>query len=843
MQITTPRSRVVAVLGPTNTGKTHFALERMLGHATGMIGFPLRLLARENYERAVSIKGAGSVALITGEEKILPLGARYFLCTVESMPVDRRVAFVGIDEIQMCGDPDRGHVFTDRLLHTRGEFETMLMGANTVRPLIKRLVPEAEFMARPRYSTLSYTGQRKTARLPKRSAVVAFSAADVYAIAELVRRQRGGAAVVMGALSPRTRNAQVDMYQNGEVDYLVATDAIGMGLNMAVDHVAFAATRKFDGRVMRDLTASEFAQIAGRAGRHMNDGTFGTTAEATSLDPEMVARVENHQFDAVKQVFWRNPVLHFGSVAELQQSLAVQSDAPGLVRAREADDEIVLSHLSRDPEIAGLAKGADAVETLWEVCQIPDFRKVMSDAHARLLGIIYGHLMGPVRSLPADWLAAQVSRLDRVDGDIDTLTQRIAGIRIWTYVSFRPQWVEDAAHWQERTREIEDRLSDALHERLTQRFVDKRTALLVSRLKEREKLLAAVNADGDVLVEGHFAGRLEGFRFIPETDVHALGGTAAAKSVSTATGKALRGEISDRVKRLVVDDDSAFSLNEEENGGFGHDILWRGNAVARLGAGHSLLKPSVTAITFELLEPADRESIERRLRGWVDRQIGSVFAPLAAAEVAVPAGAARGIVFRLTETLGSVSRQQALDEIDALSKGQRQALRKLGVRIGREAVYLPELLRRAAVRLRGLLWELYHGMAPVPPLPPPGRVSVAMMDGVPGAYYEAVGFCPMGRLAVRMDMVERLAGRAWSLNRSGPFSIGPDLLSLAGCNEDDMAVILGRLGYQGKSSKDKTLYRYRSGPPSKGAGEKQRKQTAAQSSSPFAKLKELAVRR
>jgi ATP-dependent RNA helicase SUPV3L1/SUV3 len=575
----------------------------------------------------------------------------------------------------------------------------------------------------------------------------------------------------------------------------------------------------------------------------MNDGTFGTTAEAASLDPEMVARIENHEFEAIRQVFWRNPALHFGSVADLQQSLAVRSDTPGLVRAREADDEVVLNHLSRDPEIANLAIGADAVEMLWEVCQIPDFRKVMSDAHARLLGIIYGHLMGPARRLPTDWLAAQVSRLDRVDGDIDTLMQRISGVRIWTYVSFRSQWIEDAIHWQERTRDIEDRLSDALHERLTQRFVDKRTALLVSRLKEREKLLAAVNADGDVLVEGHYAGRLEGFRFIPETDVHALSGTAATKSVATATGKALRGEISDRVKRLTADADSAFSLSEGDNGGFSHDMLWRGDIVARLGAGHSLLKPSVTANTFELVEPARREAIERRLRAWLQALLDAAFAPLIAAEAAVPAGAARGIVFRLSESLGSIGRRRVVDGIDALSKGHRQALRKSGVRIGRETIYLPELLRPAVIRLRGLLWELYHDMPPSPSLPPPGRVSVVMTDDVPAAYYEAVGFHPMGRLAVRMDMVERLAGQAWSLNRSGAFSIGPELLTLAGCDEGDMAIILGRLGYQVKTVNGETRYRYRPASSSKGADVKRQKQAAAQSNSPFAKLKGMAARR
>jgi len=548
--------RVVAVLGPTNTGKTHLAMERMLGHASGMIGFPLRLLARENYDRAVAIKGSGRVALITGEEKIVPAAARYFLCTVESMPVGRRVDFLGIDEIQMCADPDRGHVFTDRLLRARGETETMFMGAETIKPLIRRLVPEAEFIVRPRFSTLAYTGERRLNRLSARTAVVAFSAADVYAIAELVRRQRGGTAVVLGALSPRTRNAQVSMYQAGEVDYLVATDAIGMGLNMDVDHVAFAATRKFDGKAVRELSAAELAQIAGRAGRHMNNGTFGTTADIGPFDADVAERIENHRFDALKTLLWRNPDLRFTSIEALRRSLGVAPERPGLVRAREADDEIALGLLAADPEIRALAIHPDAIRLLWDVCQIPDFRKVMSDAHARLLKRIYRHLMAPVGRLPADWVADHVQRLDRTDGDIETLASRIANIRTWTYVAYQVGWLADALHWQERTRAVEDRLSDALHERLTQRFVDRRTAHLVSRMKARQDLLAAVSAHGDVLVEGHFVGRLEGFRFVPDSGPD---GTAAERAVTGAAHRALKGEIAARVGRLAdaADDDGA----------------------------------------------------------------------------------------------------------------------------------------------------------------------------------------------------------------------------------------------------------------------------------------------
>ncbi|MCH8000222.1 MAG: disulfide oxidoreductase, partial [Proteobacteria bacterium] len=539
-------SRVTAVLGPTNTGKTYLAIERMLGHRSGMIGFPLRLLARENYDRVVAIKGARQVALVTGEEKIVPPSARYFLCTVESMPLDRPVAFLGVDEIQLCADPDRGHVFTDRLLHARGLEETMFLGAETIRPILRRLVPEAEAVTRPRFSTLAYSGARKLTRLPPRSAVVAFSAAEVYAMAELLRRQRGGTAVVLGALSPRTRNAQVAMFEAGEVDYLVATDAIGMGLNLDLDHVAFAKLVKFDGRVVRRLTPAEVGQIAGRAGRHMSDGTFGTTGEVGALEPELVEAVEAHRFDPLRALHWRNRDLDFRSPRLLLRALERPPPAPELIRVREADDLTALAALARDPEIAELADHPGAVRLLWEVCQIPDFQKILSDQHARLLGRIYRFLAVGDGCLPEDWVARQIDRIDRSDGDIDTLTARIARIRTWTYVANRGDWLGDAGHWQERTRAIEDKLSDALHERLTQRFVDRRAAALVRRLRAGDDLLAAVKADGEVVVEGEFVGRLEGFRF-------RLDGTVEdedAKALLTAARRALAGEIPARVRRL-----------------------------------------------------------------------------------------------------------------------------------------------------------------------------------------------------------------------------------------------------------------------------------------------------
>jgi len=819
--------RVVAVLGPTNTGKTHLAMERMLGHASGMIGFPLRLLARENYDRAVAIKGSGRVALITGEEKIVPAAARYFLCTVESMPVGRRVDFLGIDEIQMCADPDRGHVFTDRLLRARGETETMFMGAETIKPLIRRLVPEAEFIVRPRFSTLAYTGERRLNRLSARTAVVAFSAADVYAIAELVRRQRGGTAVVLGALSPRTRNAQVSMYQAGEVDYLVATDAIGMGLNMDVDHVAFAATRKFDGKAVRELSAAELAQIAGRAGRHMNNGTFGTTADIGPFDADVAERIENHRFDALKTLLWRNPDLRFTSIEALRRSLGVAPERPGLVRAREADDEIALGLLAADPEIRALAIHPDAIRLLWDVCQIPDFRKVMSDAHARLLKRIYRHLMAPVGRLPADWVADHVQRLDRTDGDIETLASRIANIRTWTYVAYQVGWLADALHWQERTRAVEDRLSDALHERLTQRFVDRRTAHLVSRMKARQDLLAAVSAHGDVLVEGHFVGRLEGFRFVPDSGPD---GTAAERAVTGAAHRALKGEIAARVGRLADAADDAFRF------GPGAAIEWRGVPVARLVAGPTPLKPQVEALASDLLESGSRERVRRRIAVWVEGAIARGFKPLFAVRDAALAGAARGLAFQLGEALGSLPRAKAERQIAALSKSDRETLRRLGIIIGRESVFVRALLKPSAMALRARLWSVHHGVPA--PLPPSGDVSVAVVKDAPRDSYEAIGYRPLGPVAVRLDMLERLAARAWALARSGPFAVDGELMALAGCTMADLGRVLAALGFKARATADGVRYH----PPRrrKGSARAGRVAPASDAYSPFAKLRDLA---
>ncbi|MDP3174168.1 MAG: helicase-related protein, partial [Phenylobacterium sp.] len=602
--------RLVAVLGPTNTGKTHLAVERMLGHSSGMIGLPLRLLAREIYDRIVKARGPRSVALITGEEKIVPPHAQYFVCTVEAMPLSREVEFLAVDEIQLCADPERGHIFTHRLLHARGKSETMLLGAATMGPLVRRLLPHAEIVSRERFSNLTYSGPKKLTRLPRRTAVVAFSADQVYAIAELIRRQRGGAAVVMGSLSPRTRNAQVALYQSGEVDFVVATDAIGMGLNMDVDHVAFAGLRKFDGKRTRWLNPQEIGQIAGRAGRYRTDGTFGVTGECEDIDPDLFDAVEKHQFEPVASAEWRNAKLDFGSLALLTRSLALPPDRNGLALSQESLDEATLRRLSALPEVADRCRDRSALLKLWDVCQTPDFRKTGTDDHARLVKDFFDHLTTGPRHVPEDWIARQYAQLDHSEGDIDTLAARLANVRTLAYVANRTGWLTDAVGWQGRTRALEDRLSDTLHERLMARFVDRRTSALMRGLRVREDMLAGVGADGAVTVEGHFVGRLQGVAFEPAQGSSLIEQKALRAAAIAAVGP----EIARRLGKLAAEPDDAFRLLPDGV------VTWRGEAAATL-VGGSPFTPRLR-LFGELGPTTARERALRRMEAFVAAESG-----------------------------------------------------------------------------------------------------------------------------------------------------------------------------------------------------------------------------
>ena len=801
--------RVTAVLGPTNTGKTHLAVERMLAHESGMIGLPLRLLAREVYDRIVTLRGSDTVALITGEERIVPADPRYFVCTVEAMPTDREVDFLAIDEVQLAADLERGHVFTDRLLHSRGNTETMLLGAATIKPLIEQLLPGSNFVSRPRFSRLTYAGQKKITRLPRRSAVIAFSADSVYAIAELLRRQRGGAAVVLGALSPRTRNAQVALYQSGDVDFLVATDAIGMGLNMDVHHVAFSATRKFDGRHFRELSAAELGQIAGRAGRHMNDGSFGVTADAKPLDEDMIERIEDHRFDALKVLQWRNRAIDFSSLESLRETLNQSPPGGVLARARSADDVLALERLSRDHDIQEMARDTRAVQRLWDVCQIPDYRNITGDDHASLVGTVFRHLMSDPGVVPADWLEGQLSYADRTDGDIDTLATRIAHIRTWSFISNRSDWLDNPAGWRERTREIEDRLSDALHQQLTQRFIDRRTSVLMKRLREKEDLMAAVSGDGEILVEGEFIGRLTGFRFVPDSHGEGIHGRA----LRAASLKVIASEITQKAERLSKAPDTEFDLSARG------EISWNGETVATVRSGEGVLRPRISLVADEQLSGPPRDSVQERLDRWLSDRIADRLAPLVSLSSDEEiSGLARGIAFRLVENLGVLVRDTVADDLRDLDQEARGQLRRHGVRFGAFHVFVPALLKPAPAQLRLLLWALdQEGESGIkaenlPAIPPDGLTSTTIDRAAPDGFYQAVGYRVLESRAVRIDMLERLGDLIrervyWKPKNEGDerpegsvvgggFTVVPDMMSLVGCSGDDFSGILRGLGFR-----------------------------------------------
>jgi len=802
-----PGAGVTAVLGPTNTGKTSLAIERMLAHSSGLIGLPLRLLAREVYNKIADRAGTEAVALITGEEKIKPPKPRFWVSTVEAMPRDLDVSFLAVDEIQIAADLERGHVFTDRILNRRGRDETLLLGAATMRGIVERLLPGANIVTRPRLSQLEFAGDRKITRQPRRTAIVAFSADEVYAIAELIRRQHGGAAVVLGSLSPRTRNAQVEMFQNGDVDYLVATDAIGMGLNLDVDHVAFASDRKYDGYQFRRLIPAEFAQIAGRAGRATRNGTFGTTGRCAPFEPELVNALQNHTFEPVRMLQWRNSKLDFSSLSALQVSLALSPAHEVLTRAPIAEDLRVLDHVARDADIREMAEAAKAVERLWEACQIPDYRRIAPAAHAELVTSLFRFLMQKGR-IPDAWFAAQVDQADRVDGDIDTLSGRIAQIRTWTFVANRPDWLADPEHWQGIAREVENKLSDALHERLTERFVDRRTSVLMRRLRENAMLNTEIGKTGEVIVEGHVIGRLDGFTFAPD----AAEAGSEAKALQATAQKALAGEIDARAEKLAASPDDQFVLTSEGT------IRWTGDAVARLTAADDALHPRIRIISDERLTGAPREAVQARLDLWLKTHIEKLLGPLFELSKAEDVtGIARGIAFQLIEAMGVLERSRISAEMKDLDQPSRASLRKYGVRFGAYHIYVPSLLKPAARALASLLWALKQAnvdlsvLSGAQHLAASGRTSFPVDKTLPRDAYRVLGYRQCGERAVRVDILERLAdlirpALAWRETSPGEkpagafdgrsFVVTQAMTSLTGSAGEDFASVLRALGYR-----------------------------------------------
>jgi ATP-dependent RNA helicase SUPV3L1/SUV3 len=800
-----PRSDapVRAILGPTNTGKTHLAIERMCGHSSGVIGFPLRLLAREVYDRVVGMKGEKQVALLTGEERIVPPRARYFLCTAESMPVpggdshhdddlQRQFAFAAIDEAQLGIDPERGHVFTDRMLRARGREETLILGSDTLKPMIRELLPEAEIVSRPRFSTLRYAGSVKLSRLPPRSTVVAFSAEQVYALAEMLRRFRGGAAVVMGALSPATRNAQVAMFQRGEVDYLVATDAIGMGLNMDVTHVAFAGLEKFDGRRERRLTIAEMAQIAGRAGRHQKDGIFGTlglTEESGGFSDSEVAAIEEHRFRPIDFVYWRNAELDFTDVASLIASLEQKPDDPVLRPAPEAIDLAVLKLIAEDPAVVA-RKGAQA-RRLWAVCGLPDFRKVGPMHHARMVRRLFSYI-GEGGHVPHEWFAAEVARLDNMNGDIEALADRLAGIRSWAYIAHRSDWLREPAKWAERTREVEARLSDALHERLTQRFVDRRTAVLVRDIGARgaDALPVTVAADGEVSVGPEPIGHLTGFDFRVDPSTR----LADKRLLLAAAERRLGEELDRRANALVEAPDETFELIAEEGA---IAVGWQTHVLARLAPGRSLLEPALrTARPLDRLSAQTRAALRARLERWVDAQVARHLRPharlAAAATDPKSSPGVRALAAMLSDAGGVLPRKVMLSPIAHLEQSDRQALHRLGVRLGPLDVFLPLLLKPGAQFWRAALLAV-RGSQPMPSLPPAGAATLAADADPCGA---ALAYRRAGRTWVRIDLADRLASHARKVRSAGGTDpVDAALATSIGLDDEAIGRLMNEVGY------------------------------------------------
>ena len=814
-------STLKAILGPTNTGKTHYAIERMTGFGTGMIGLPLRLLAREVYDRVVERKGAAHVALITGEERIVPRTARYWVCTVESMPVDLKVDFVAIDEIQLAEDQDRGHVFTDRILNLRGNHETLLLGSDTMRSVLRKLDLGAETEPRERFSELRYTGHCKITKLPKRTAIVAFSADEVYAIGELLRRQKGGAAIVMGALSPRTRNSQVELYQSGEVDYIVATDAIGMGLNLDVDRVVFASRSKFDGRRHRLLTPAECAQIAGRAGRFRTDGEFGETATCPPFDEATWQAIEAHRFDPVDHLQWRNSALDFSSLRRLILSLETPSGHPSLILSLEtpsghpslihnphALDEWVLRRMAEDAAIGPNVAGTREVRRLWDLARLPDFRKAGPEGHARLVLGLAETLANPDARLADKGLERRLDDLSSTQGDIAKLQQRLANIRTWTYAAHRPDWLENPEKWQDRTREIEDSLSDALHEALTARFVDRRTTALLASLKKEDALVTELTPEGDVRVEGHVVGRLKGLTFEPVLDARTLEG----KAVRSAAQAAVRPLILERLSLIVAAPDDAFKLNDEGQ------IEHINSPVAHLAKGSSWMAPRVEIVGASEVDPAEREAARQRLEQWAAAETAKILPTHTklAVEKAGDAleGLARGIAFRLLETGAAVDLRQD-DPSLRLTGDQREALKGIGVRAGRVAAHVPDAQKPAGQRMIAILRAVFEGQ-PFP-LAPEGAGSFALDGTWPEEALAANGYLRFGRRAVRADLAERLG---WEIAKrrkeasKNAFPIEIDLASVVSCPADDWPAVLKGFGLA-PAEKDKetdavTLWRYAS---------------------------------
>ena len=795
------KNKITAILGPTNTGKTYLAIETMLSFDSGMIGFPLRLLAREVYDKIIKKISIDKVALITGEEKIIPTNAKYFLCTVESMPINKHLDFVGIDEIQMCADHERGHIFTDRLLNLRGEKLTMFMGSSTIKNIVNKLDEDTEFINRERLSQLSYVSHKKISRINRKTAIIAFSTEEVYAIAELVRRQKGGAAIVMGSLSPKTRNAQVALYQSGDVDFLVATDAIGMGINMDLENVFFSNLKKFDGKKLRRLNLSEIGQIAGRAGRYLNDGSFGITGDCKEISAEEVELLENHKFEEIKMLFWRNSNLNFNNALSLIKSLEEKPNRDWLRKIHECGDEKLLKYFLKDMEGYNIKNNQETLRLLWDCCQIPDFVKKTYGNHIEVVSKVFSFLNGNESKINNDYMRLQLLKLDKLEGNVDSLSNRIANVRTWSYVSNKTNWVENQSYWIEKTKLLEDRLSDRLHEELTKTFIDKRASALVRGLKQDMNFKTEIMEENKVIIDNQFIGKLKGLKFELDLKTGAL--ETDIKSLKKAARQTVGPELQKRIRTII--NTGLLEIKDD------FKIYWNKFPIAKLLTGKDYLNPDLLLIVDDIVENNDKQKLSEFIDKWIKEKINLVLKSLIDLKNLKDSNSSiKALAYQLYENNGVIKRNQVSEYLKKLGQDERKILRDLGVKFGRYHIFLFKLLKPEAVSLRVLLWKNYHQKYFTLTPPTFGLNFVEGKNFDDKNFMLLCGFENFNQYFVRIDILERLFVLIINANPDNKKEIKliPEMLNLLGCSKDNFKKLIQKMDYKTYEKNNEIYFQY-----------------------------------
>ncbi|MDA9702185.1 DEAD/DEAH box helicase [Candidatus Pelagibacter sp.] len=795
------KNKITAVLGPTNTGKTHLAIETMLSFDTGMIGFPLRLLAREVYDKVIKKTRYDEVALITGEEKIIPSNAKYFLCTVESMPIDKDLEFVGVDEIQMCADHERGHIFTDRLLNMRGSKLTMFMGSNTIKGIVLKLNDDIEFIDRKRLSKLTYSGHKKISRINRKTAIIAFSTEEVYAIAELIRRQKGGAAIVMGSLSPKTRNAQVDLYQSGDVDFLVATDAIGMGINMDLDQVYFSNLKKFDGKKLRKLNLSEIGQIAGRAGRYLNDGNFGITGDCKEITAEEVELLENHKFENIRTLFWRNSDLNFNNPNSLLKSLEEKPNKDWLRKIHECEDEKVLKYFLKKLDLYNLSGAKETLMLLWECCQIPDFVKKTYGNHIDVVEKVFNFLNSAKGEIPDNFMHSQLMKLDKFDGNVDSLANRIANVRTWSYVSNKNNWVDNQNYWIEKTKFLEDKLSDRLHEELTKTFIDKRASVLARGLKQDMEFDTKILENNNVMIDDQFIGKINGLKL--ELDLKKGALETDIKSLKKAARKTIGPELEKRIQ--IVIDTGLVELKNDSR------IYWNNATIGKLVPGKDYLNPNIELLVDDMLEQNQKSKLTTFLEKWLKNKISTVLKSLYdLKDLKDKNSSIKALAYQLYENNGVIKRDKVTEYLKKLDQNDRKILRDLGVKFGRYHVFLFKLIKPEPVSLRTLLWK-NHNQKYFNLEPPTFGLNFLNDNKIQNKNFMLLcGFEKFNNFYIRIDILERLFVQIINSDKKDMKEIKmiPEMLNLLGCNKDDFKQLLKAMSYKISEKNNEVFFKY-----------------------------------